>query len=146
MGPPHFRADEPTLAQAEPAPKEQPPEPAPDDPPEKEASAFTVVGIGASAGGLDALGELIANIATDSMAIIVVQHLLPQHESFLTQLLARSSRLAVVTATDGLKLQPGHVYVTPPNANLAVLHGVLRVLAPTEIGRASCRERVSSPV
>lgn len=132
MGPPSVRAGEPALVQAEPAPKEQPPEPAPDDPPEKEASAFTVVGIGASAGGLEALGELIANVATDAMAIIVVQHLSPQHESFLTQLLARSSRLAVVTATDGMKLQPGRVYVTPPNANLALLHSVLRVLSPAD--------------
>ena len=130
--PPHVPVSEPALAQAEPAPTEQPPEPAPEEPPEEEAGAFTVVGVGASAGGLEALGELIGNVATDSVAIIVVQHLAPHHESLLTQLLARSSRLAVVTATDGMRLEPNHVYVTPPNAHLALLHGVLRVLSPLD--------------
>ncbi|HXS17628.1 MAG TPA: chemotaxis protein CheB, partial [Polyangiaceae bacterium] len=89
-----------------------------------------VVGIGASAGGLDAIGELMRHVASD-VAYIVVQHLAPDHESFLTQLLARSSAMQFVTAADGLALQSNHVYVIPPNADLAVERGVLRLTPPS---------------
>lgn len=92
---------------------------------------FLVVGIGASAGGLEALAELTANVPIDSMAFIVVQHLAPKHESALAQLLARSSRVKVETAADGAVLEPNHVYVIPPNADLAVMHGVIHLIAPS---------------
>src|SRR5437764_7349675 len=91
---------------------------------------FLVAGIGASAGGLDALGDLFKNIAVTGMAFIVVQHLSPDHDSILTQLVGRSTRMKVVTAADGMPLEPDHVYVIPPNADLAVLHGVIRILTP----------------
>src|SRR5262249_3702691 len=103
---------------------------APDELPEPEG-AFFVAGIGASAGGLEAVGELISNVPGEGMSFIVVQHLSPDHESILTQLLARASRMQVVTATDGTPLEANHVYVIPPNANLAILNGTIRVLAPS---------------
>jgi two-component system CheB/CheR fusion protein len=96
----------------------------------REPGKFLVVGVGASAGGLEALGELTKNVPIDHMAFIIVQHLAPQHESVLTQLLARTSKVRVVTATDGMKLEANNVYVLPPNADLAVMHGVIHLITP----------------
>ena len=95
-----------------------------------EADKFFVVGIGASAGGLEALGELVKHVPMDNMAFVVVQHLAPHHDSVLTQLLSRTSKVQVQTATDGTPAEPNHVYVIPPNTDLALLHGVLRLIPP----------------
>src|SRR5690242_3832042 len=95
-----------------------------------ERDRLFVVGIGASAGGLEAIGELLRYVPQDA-AYIVVQHLAPDHESFLTQLLARNSALKIVTAADGSTVESNHVYVIPPNADLAVEHGVLRITPPS---------------
>ncbi len=91
---------------------------------------FFVVGIGASAGGLEALGELVKHVPMDNMAFVVVQHLAPHHESILTQLLARTSKVQVQTATDGTLAEPNHVYVIPPNSDIALLHGIIRLIPP----------------
>ena len=82
-----------------------------------------VVGVGASAGGLQAIEELLSHVQLDQMAFVVVQHLAPDHESLLPQLLARSSQVEVVTATDGVMIVPGRVYVAPPRALLALRGG-----------------------
>ncbi len=97
---------------------------------EAETERFFVVGIGASAGGLEALGELVKHVPLDRMAFIVVQHLAPHHESALTQLLARTSNVEVLTATDGMLAEPNHVYVIPPNTEPAFLNGAIRLLPP----------------
>jgi len=90
--------------------------------------SFPVVGIGASAGGLEAVSELIAELpATTGMAFLLVQHLDPMHESFLTEILAKKAAFAVETATDGTILKPDHLYVIPPNAVMTVADGVLRL-------------------
>ena len=68
---------------------------------DRDTDKFFVVGIGASAGGLEALGELVKHVPLDSMAFVVVQHLAPHHDSVLTQLLSRTSKVQVQTATDG---------------------------------------------
>src|SRR5215471_2522162 len=81
--------------------------------PEEEEKRFFVVGIGASAGGLEAIGEVIQHVSTNGMSFVVVQHLAPDHESILTQLLSRSSRMEVLTARDGMTLEPNRVYVIP---------------------------------
>jgi two-component system, chemotaxis family, CheB/CheR fusion protein len=91
---------------------------------------FFVVGVGASAGGLEALGELIGHAPLDCMAFVVVQHLAPQHESLLAQLLSRTTKLDVVTAADGMAVEPNHVYVIPPNADIAIMQGVLHLISP----------------
>jgi len=90
-----------------------------------------VVGIGASAGGLEALGELVKHVPMDKMAFVVVQHLAPHHDSVLPQLLSRTSKAKVQTATDGIPAEPNHVYVIPPNTDLALLHGSLRLIPPS---------------
>src|SRR5690349_17920214 len=77
------------------------------DPP---GSDFLVVGIGASAGGLEALNDLFRNIPRDGMAFIVVQHLAPDHESMLAQLLARNAHIPVVTVEDGVAIERNHIY------------------------------------
>jgi len=92
-----------------------------------------IAGVGASAGGLDALGEFFRHAPAEGIAYIVVQHLAADHESILTQLLGRSARMPVLTATDGMRIEPGHAYVIPPNADLAVMHSVIRVLPPTGV-------------
>ncbi len=96
-----------------------------------ESGGPIIVGVGASAGGLEALAALISNLVLDSMSFVVVQHLSPDYESALPTLLSRSSRnIPVVAASDGLKVEANHVYVIPPNADLGILHGVLQVITP----------------
>ena len=94
---------------------------------------FPVVGVGASAGGLEALEALFKRINLDSTAFVVVQHLSPDHESNLTHVLARSTRMKVVTASDGTKVVKNTIYVLPPNAEVEIEDGILRLrpLAPT---------------
>ena len=96
-------------------------------------SKFFIVGVGASAGGLEALTGLLAKARLDRMAIVMVQHLAPKHESLLPTLLSRISTVEVVAATDGTKVAPNHVYVIPPNADLAILQGTLHVMTPQRI-------------
>src|SRR6185503_12289712 len=91
------------------------------------AGGLIIVGIGASAGGLEALGAMLKNLRLDNSAFVVVQHLSPDHDSLLTDLLARESKLEVVTIRDGVKVEANHVYVIPPNTDLAILHGVLHL-------------------
>jgi two-component system CheB/CheR fusion protein len=89
---------------------------------------FPIVGVGASAGGLEALSELLAHLpAKTGMAFVLVQHLDPTHPSQLTDLLSRVTKMPVSEAGDGMPVEPDHVYVIPPNANLATLDGILSV-------------------
>ena len=98
-------------------------------------NGFPIVGIGASAGGLDAYAQLLRHLPPDTgMGFVLVQHLDPRHESRLTDLLARATQMPVIEASHGLAVQPNHVYVIPPNANLAVSRGVLQV-SPRKEGR-----------
>jgi len=95
---------------------------------------FPIVGIGASAGGLKAIGSLLADIPSDTgMAFVVVQHLDPSHESHLPTLLAKVSRIPVEDAIDGHAVMPNHVYVITPNTRIAIDRGILR-LTPREPG------------
>ena len=91
---------------------------------------FVVVGVGTSAGGLEALSDLLANLPEKTgMAVVVVQHLDPQHESKLSNLLSRVTHLPVLEATQDLAVQPDHVYVIPKNTTMTIAQGVLQ-LAP----------------
>src|SRR5262249_25632468 len=81
-----------------------------------ESQPMVVVGIGASAGGLDAFTQLLHALPPEpGFAIVLVQHLAPQHESALANLLSMQTSLPVVQATDGMELEQNHVYVIPPN-------------------------------
>jgi two-component system CheB/CheR fusion protein len=91
-------------------------------------SRFPIVGIGASAGGLEAYRQLLEKLPADTgMAFVLVQHLDPRHESRLTDLLGRTTPMPVLEVTDGLSVQPNHVYVIPPNANLAIAQSVFQI-------------------
>jgi two-component system, chemotaxis family, CheB/CheR fusion protein len=87
-----------------------------------------IVGVGASAGGLEALTALLHGLALDSTALVVIQHLAPDTDSMLPTLLARQSQYKVVEATDGTLVEANHIYVIPPNADLALLRGRLHVM------------------
>ena len=91
-----------------------------------------VVGIGASAGGLEALGAMLKHIELDGSGFVVIQHLSPNHDSMLGELLSRTTPMKVVTITDGLTVEANHVYVIPPNSDLAILHGVLHLMAVSD--------------
>ena len=89
---------------------------------------FPVVGIGASAGGLDAFRKLIQTIPENSgMAYILVQHLHPGHESALPEILQRVTPLPVVEISDNVEVKPDHIYVIPSNKMLVANDGVLQL-------------------
>jgi two-component system CheB/CheR fusion protein len=88
-----------------------------------------VVGIGASAGGLEALEHFLSNVPPSSgLAFVVVQHLDPTHKGMLPELLQRVTPMKVVEATNRMPIEPDCVYVIPPNKELSVLHGALHLL------------------
>jgi chemotaxis methyl-accepting protein methylase len=92
-----------------------------------------VVGIGCSAGGLEALEKFFTHVPAQSgLAYVVVQHLDPTHTSALPELLRHFTAMEVLEAGDSVLLEPDHVYVIAPNKDLSVLHGVLHTIAPAE--------------
>jgi two-component system CheB/CheR fusion protein len=95
-------------------------------------SSFPIIGIGASAGGLQALEAFFDNMPSENgMAFVIVQHLDPNRESILADLLQRHTAMHVVQVNDGMQVQPNNVYVVPPNRNMALFHGTL-LLTETE--------------
>jgi two-component system, chemotaxis family, CheB/CheR fusion protein len=105
------------------------------DPPEElsPASGFPVVGIGASAGGLKAIEQFLEALPDDpklDMAFVLVQHLDPDHRSVLLELVRHYTSMPVEWAEDGDKLQPGRFYVMPPNKDITVMNGRLRLMEP----------------
>jgi len=96
-------------------------------------TGFPIVGIGASAGGIEALTRLFGAMPADGgIAFVVVLHLDPTHESQLAEILGRHTDLAVVEITDGMRLEPDRVHVIVPDAYVTVSHGRLRLTEPTE--------------
>jgi two-component system, chemotaxis family, CheB/CheR fusion protein len=94
---------------------------------------FPIVGIGASAGGIEACSRLLRSLPPDvALAAVVVQHLAPTYESKLAELLARETSLRLATASDGARVRPGCVYVIPPNIDLLIEHGSLRLTPRAE--------------
>src|SRR5204863_8314709 len=86
------------------------------------------VGSGASAGGVEAFTELLNHLPVDTgLAFVLVQHLHPDHESALTQLMARATSIPVREVTDNLTIKPNYVYVIPPNTKLSVANAVLKL-------------------
>jgi two-component system, chemotaxis family, CheB/CheR fusion protein len=95
---------------------------------EESTPSFTVVGIGASAGGLEAISELLAAIAPSSgMAFLVVQHLAPFRPSLLPAILSKHTSMAVIEAIDGMVIEIDHVYVIPPNASMSISQRCIRL-------------------
>src|SRR5688500_7421676 len=101
-------------------------------PPPSAAAAIRVVGIGASAGGLDAFIDLVSNIPAETgLAFVVVQHLDPRHESMLSGILAGATKIPVQEVVDGMRIERDHVYVIPPDTQMTVQDDVLRLVPRT---------------
>src|SRR5688572_29446607 len=99
-------------------------------------NAFPVVCVGASAGGLEAFTQLFSALPDNTgMAFVLVQHLDPKHESNLCDILARVTRLPVMDASQNLAVRPNHIYCIPPNKNLTIVEGKLRLTARGEARR-----------
>jgi PAS domain S-box-containing protein len=91
-----------------------------------------IVGIGASAGGLEALEEFFSHVpASPGVAFVVIQHLDPTHKGIMPELLQRATLMKVTQAGNRMKVEPNCVYVIPPNKDLSILHGDLFLLDPT---------------
>jgi len=94
---------------------------------------FPIVGIGASAGGLEALEQFLSNVSGNSgMAYVVVQHLDPTHKGMLPELLQRITKMEVLQVTDNMAVTPDKVYVIPPNKTMTLENGKLRLFEPTK--------------
>ncbi len=92
---------------------------------------MVVVGIGASAGGLEALTAVVANLPRGgNICYVVAQHMSPQHKSMMVDLLARATLLPVVEAAEGLPLTPGTIHITPPNSNIEIRSGTVVLTGP----------------
>ena len=102
-------------------------------PEQNEQTQFPIVGLGASAGGLEALEQFFGNMPRDTgMAFVVIQHLDPNHVGIMPELLQRITPMKVLQATDRLKVKPNYVYVIPPNKSLSLLNGALHLFEPVE--------------
>jgi two-component system CheB/CheR fusion protein len=97
------------------------------------ARRFPVVGIGASAGGLDAFKALLAALPPDpGMAFVLIQHLDPLHDSLMAGLLSSHTTMPVTPAAEGVAIEPNHVYLIPPGVSLAIAQGKLHLSEPAE--------------
>ena len=102
------------------------------------SAGFPIVGVGASAGGLEAFTQLLKHLPADSgMAFVLIQHLDPTHTSFLRDALAKATPMTVSQAEDGTAVEPNHVYVIPPDADISIHGGRLTLAARPVDGRRS---------
>ncbi|PKN86527.1 MAG: chemotaxis protein CheB [Deltaproteobacteria bacterium HGW-Deltaproteobacteria-1] len=103
-----------------------------DTPAKPESSLFPIVGIGASAGGLEALEQFLRKVPDASgMAFVIVQHLDPTHKGIMHELLGHATSMEVFQVKDRMRIKPNCVYVIPPNKDMSILHGVLHLFDPT---------------
>lgn len=103
-----------------------------DTPAAKAAAAFPIIGIGASAGGFEALEQFMAHVPEKSgMAFVIVQHLDPTRKGLMPELLQRGTSMKVMQVKDRTRVRPNCVYVIPPNKNMSILHGVLHLFEPS---------------
>ena len=94
---------------------------------------ISIVGIGASAGGLEAFEQFFRHVPADSgMAFVLVQHLDPGHASLLAEILQRITTMPVVEATDQMIVAPNRVHIIPPNRDMAIFHGALQLSMPEQ--------------
>lgn len=97
------------------------------------SNKFPMVAIGASAGGFDAFKKFFTSLPPNpGMAFVLVQHLDPTHESTMAELMSRYTSLKVVQSKDGMKVEPDHVYIIPPNKYMGIMNGNLQLMEPLE--------------
>ncbi len=95
---------------------------------------FPIVGIAASAGGLEAFIELLTYLPVDTgMAFVLIQHLAPDHKSLLTEILAKKTKMPVSEVVDGVVVEPNHVYIIAPNTKMILAQGMLRLAAREKV-------------
>jgi two-component system, chemotaxis family, CheB/CheR fusion protein len=95
--------------------------------------SFPIVGIGASAGGLETLNVFFSIMPPDgNMAFVVIQHLSPKHKSIMASLVDKHTRMTVEQIEDGTKLEPNHVYLNPPGKNVAIFNRRLHLMEPVK--------------
>ena len=138
LNPPVDRSDRPSSLHLSPFPSPLSPLPSPlsSGPP-----AFLIVGIGASAGGLEAMEEFFRHMPPDSgMAFVVVSHQHAGHVSLLPSLLSKCTTMPVMDVKDGMQVEPNRVYVALGGTNLGILHGALHLMEPPT------EERVPLPI
>ena len=93
------------------------------------SAAFPVVGVGASAGGVEALSQLLHNLPLDTgMAFVLIPHLAPQHESMMAPVLSHTTKLPVVDVEEGMEVQANHVYLIPPNKHMSIAGSRLHLI------------------
>ena len=103
------------------------------DPGESLKEVFPVIGLGASAGGLEAFSKLLGLLPMNSgMAFVLIQHLDPTHQSLMVELLSGHTAMKVQHATDCMPIERDHIYVIPPRAYISVREGALHLSAPME--------------
>jgi len=98
------------------------------------SEGVTIVGIGASAGGLGAFEAFFSAMPADTdhgMAFVLIQHLAPDHKSLLRELVSRYTTMPVLEAEDGMRVEAHTVYIIPPNRDMSILHGSLQLFEPT---------------
>ena len=99
----------------------------------KKRSSFPIVGMGASAGGLEAFEQFFKNMPSDNgMAFILVPHLDPNRKSIMVDLLRRYTTMEVIEVEEGMEVQPNHVYVIPPNKCMSILNRTLQLMELVE--------------
>ena len=110
----------------------KPPSPSPTQPEGGQKRAFYIIGMGGSAGSLEAFDEFFRNMpANTGRAFVLVSHLDPTHKGIMPELLQRVTTMKVQQVKDGMKVQPNHVYIIPPNKDMSILHGTLQLLVPS---------------
>jgi two-component system CheB/CheR fusion protein len=110
-----------------------------DEQPEDDTYKFPIVGVGASAGGLEAFKQLLKVLPPDlGMAFVLVPHLAPEHRSLMAEILARETLMSILEVTDEPRIEPDHIYVIPPNRTMLLTDGHLK-LVPREALRGQHR-------
>lgn len=101
----------------------------------KEAAGFPIVGIGASAGGLEALEAFFTHMPPDkNIAFVIIQHLSPKHKSIMGTLLSKCTQMEVLDLEDGMKIEPNRIYLNPPDKNVVIMNGMLQLMDPVRTG------------
>jgi len=100
----------------------------------KEGNRFPIVGIGSSAGGLEALELFFSNVPSDTnMAFVIIQHLSPRHKSIMADILMKYTQMKVLQIEDNRKIKPNNVYLNPPDKNVVILNTRFHLTEPTQM-------------
>ena len=126
------------------AAKPRAPDPTPRAAP-REARSFPIVGIGASAGGLEAFRRLLGVLPSDTgMAYVLVQHLDPHHDSILADLLSEATQMEVSEVRGDVRVEPNRVYVIPPSKGMILVDGMLKLVPRSPAGSGSVHMPIDS--